>query len=56
MNEKIELLNRNVARHNIILTLLDKKMKCDEDLIECDVCLGIDYAIAVVREQLENED
>lgn len=56
MNEKIELLNRNIARHDVIIALINKKIKCDEDLIPCDVCLGIDFAIAVVKEQMENEN
>jgi hypothetical protein len=56
MNEKINLLNRNLARHNIIIALLNQKLECDEDLKECDVCVGLDYAIAYVKSQLEPED
>jgi hypothetical protein len=56
MNQKIELLNRNLARHNIIIALLNQKSECDEDLKECDVCVGLDYAIEYAQGQLESED
>ena len=56
MNQKIELLNRNLARHNIIISLRNKKLECDEDMRECDVCVGLDYAIAYAKSQLEPED
>jgi hypothetical protein len=56
MNKKIELLNRNLARHNIIIALMNQKLECDEDLKECDVCVGLDYAIEYAQGQLEPED
>jgi hypothetical protein len=56
MNQKIELLNRNLARHNIILALMTQKLECDEDLKECDVCVGLDYAIEYAQGQLEPEN
>jgi hypothetical protein len=56
MNEKIQLLNRNLARHDVIIALTTKKLNCDEDIRECDVCVGLDYAIAYVKSALEPED
>jgi len=56
MNDRIQLLNRNLARHNIILALMTQKLECDEDLRECDVCVGLDYAIDYAKGQLEAED
>lgn len=56
MNKKIELLNRNLARHNIIIALMNQKLECDEDLKECDVCVGLDYAIEYAQGQLEPEN
>lgn len=56
MNEKINLLNRNLARHNIIIALMNQKLECDEDLKECDVCIGLDYAIEYAQGQLEPEN
>jgi hypothetical protein len=56
MNQKIELLNRNLARHDVIIALTTKKLNCDEDFRECDVCVGLDYAIAYAKSQLEPED
>jgi hypothetical protein len=56
MNEKIELLNRNIARHDVILALLKSKANCDEDAKECDVCVGLDIAIGIVNSQMEKED
>jgi hypothetical protein len=56
MNARIELLNRNLARHDVIIALSTKKMTCDEDLRECDICLGLDYAIEYVKSKLEPED
>lgn len=57
MNKKIELLNRNLARHDVIIALTTKKMNCDEtEKTFCDVCYGFDLAIAYVKSQLEPED
>lgn len=56
MNDRINLLNRNLARHDVIIALTTKKLKCDEDIRECDVCVGLDYAIAYTKSALEPED
>jgi len=48
-NTRIELLNRNLARHNIIIALMNQKL-------ECDVCVGLDYAIEYAQGQLEPEN
>jgi hypothetical protein len=56
MNQRIELLNRNLARHNIIIALMNQKLECDETEKECDVCVGLDYAIEYAQGQLEPEN
>lgn len=57
MNEKIELLNRNIARHDVILALLEAKRNCDEtEKTFCEVCYGFDLAIKIVNKQMENEE
>jgi hypothetical protein len=56
MNERINLLSRNIARHNIIIALMNKKLACDETAKECDVCVGLDYAIEYAESQLEPEN
>jgi hypothetical protein len=55
-NTRIELLNRNLARHNIIIALMNQKLECDETAKECDVCVGLDYAIEYAQGQLEPEN
>lgn len=56
MNEKIEMLTRELERHNIIGELLKSIRTCNEDKDrECDVCVGLRYAINIVKRRLENE-
>jgi hypothetical protein len=56
MNEKIEMLTRELERHNIIGELLTSIRTCNEDKDrECDVCVGLRYAINIVKRRLENE-
>ncbi len=56
MNEKIEMLTRELERHNIIGELLTSIRTCNEDKDkECDVCVGLRYAINIVTRRLENE-
>ncbi len=43
--EKIELLTRKHERGLVISNLYSAILACDEDADECDVCLGLKYAI-----------
>lgn len=55
MNEKIEMLNREVERWAIVIDLQKSIATCNEDVKECDVCVGLQYAINIVKRRLENE-
>jgi hypothetical protein len=55
MNEKIEMLNREVERWAIIGELLKSIQTCNEDAKECDVCVGMRYSINIIKRRLENE-
>lgn len=56
MNEKIEMLNREVERWAIIGELLKSIQTCNEDKDrECDVCVGMRYSINIIKRRLENE-
>jgi hypothetical protein len=52
MNDKIELLTRNIERLQTILSIRESMAKCDEDG-ECDVCVGLQYAINIIERRLE---
>jgi hypothetical protein len=43
--EKIEFLTRKHERGLVISNLYSAIIECDEDADECDVCLGLKYAI-----------
>jgi len=54
MNDKIELLTRNIERLQTILSIRSSMAKCDEDKDkECDVCVGLQYAINIIERRLE---
>lgn len=57
MNDKIEMLTREVERWAIVVGLQDKIAKCDETEYSgsCDVCVGLRYAIEFVKSRMENE-
>ena len=55
MNEKIEMLTREVERWKIIGDLRESMRTCNEDIKECDVCVGLQYAINIVTRRMENE-
>ena len=55
MNERIEMLNREIERWAIVLDLQKSISTCNEDAKECDVCVGLGYAINIVKRRLENE-
>ena len=56
MNERIEMLTREVERWAIICEIQDSIATCNEDAEECDVCVGMQYAINIVKRRLENEN
>lgn len=45
MNDRIEYLVRKLERGKVISNLYSAILACDEDEEECDVCLGLKYAI-----------
>lgn len=53
MNNKIELLTKDVARQEIIISLWDSIINCDEDSRECDVCEGMRMAIKIAESKLQ---
>jgi hypothetical protein len=52
-DEKIDFLTRKHERGLVISNLYSAILACDEDDEECDVCLGIGYAIQRI-ERMEN--
>jgi hypothetical protein len=54
MNEKIEMLTREVERWAIICELQKSIQTCNEDG-DCDVCVGMQYAINIIKRRMENE-
>lgn len=56
MNEKIEMLTRELERWAIVIDLQKSIDTCNEDATkDCDVCVGLQYAINIVKRRLENE-
>jgi hypothetical protein len=56
MNEKIEMLTREVERWAIVIDLQKSIATCNETAKEeCDVCVGLGYAINIVKRRMENE-
>jgi hypothetical protein len=56
MNEKIEMLNREVERWAIVCEIQKSIATCNEDTDkDCDVCVGMKYAINIIKRRLENE-
>lgn len=56
MNDKIEMLTREVERWAIICELQNSVATCNEDPAnDCDVCVGLGYAINIIKRRLENE-
>jgi hypothetical protein len=49
MNDRIEYLIRKLERGKVISKLYQAILECDEDAQECDVCLGIKYAIGRIE-------
>jgi hypothetical protein len=57
MNEKIEMLTREVERWSIICDIQKSISTCNEDVgKDCDVCVGMKYAINIIKRRLENEN
>ena len=55
MNDKIAMLTREVERWQIVIALQDKIANCDETERSCDVCVGLRYAINLVKARMEDE-
>ena len=58
LDNKIEMLTREVERWAIIVEIRDGIDKCDERSAtgkDCDVCLGMSYAINIIKRRMENE-
>jgi hypothetical protein len=56
MNDKIEMLTREVERWAIICDLQKSIATCNEDPDrDCDVCVGMQFAIDIIKRRLENE-
>jgi len=57
MNEKIEMLNRELERWNIITEIQNSISTCNEDTHKaCDVCVGMQFAINIIKRRLENNN
>jgi hypothetical protein len=57
MNEKIEMLNREVERWAIVCEIQKSISTCNEDTHKpCDVCVGMQFAINIIKRRLENEN
>jgi hypothetical protein len=52
--DKVEMLSRKSERLVIIVNLQNAIKNCDEDNGECDVCLGLRYAIRRIEEMENN--
>jgi hypothetical protein len=48
-DEKIDSLTRKHERGLVISNLYQALQNCDEDASECDVCLGLRYAILRIQ-------
>jgi hypothetical protein len=55
MEDRIEMLTREVERWKIIIEIQNSIATCNEDARECDVCVGMKYAINIIKRRLENE-
>lgn len=49
--DKVEMLSRKSERYSIVAELRQMLLNCDEDSGECDVCLGIRYALARIEKE-----
>jgi hypothetical protein len=56
MNQKTEMLTRELERWKIVVELQRSISACNETAKdECDVCVGMQYAINIVKRRMENE-
>lgn len=54
MNDRIEMLTRNIERLKTIMEIGESMRKCDEDTDKkCDVCVGLQYAINIIERRIE---
>jgi hypothetical protein len=56
VNDRIEMLTRNLERLRIIGDLLESIRTCNEDKAkECDVCVGMRFSINIINRRMEKE-
>lgn len=55
LDERISLLTRNLERYQTIVDLRESIRTCNEDAQTCDVCVGLNYAINIVKRRIEEE-
>jgi hypothetical protein len=55
MNDRIEMLTRELERWGIICEIQNSIATCNETERECDVCVGMRYAINIIKRRMENE-
>lgn len=55
MNDRMEMLVREVERWQIVVELQGKIANCDEDERGCDVCVGLRYAINTIKDRMESK-
>lgn len=53
---KIEIYTREIERIKIMRELLDSIRTCNETERECDVCVGMRYAINIIERRMETEE
>ena len=54
MNDRIELLTRNLERLRIVGELLESIRTCNENpATECDVCVGMRFSINIINRRME---
>lgn len=56
MNDRIEMLTRELERWNIVSEIQNSISTCNEDTHKaCDVCVGMQYAINIIKRRMENQ-
>lgn len=54
VSERLEMLNREIERLHIIVELRNSIKTCNETERDCDVCVGMQYAINIIERRMEN--
>lgn len=53
LDERISLLTRNLERYQTIVDLRESIRTCNEDAQTCDVCVGLNFAINIIKRRIE---